>query len=72
MVERDSSSYPHYTVPAVGVAVVDSVANYPKTHLIMACSRFLQCVEAVIVADGGFIELCYLLPMWSPVQNVKR
>ena len=56
VVERDSNRQPHNTVGALRAAVVDAMANIPKTHLITACRRFRQRVEDIIVADGGFIK----------------
>lgn len=56
VVERDSNSHSHNTITALKSAIVDAMANIPKTHLITACSRFRRRVEAVIAANGGFIE----------------
>ncbi|UYV81710.1 hypothetical protein LAZ67_20002072 [Cordylochernes scorpioides] len=44
------------TMSHLTVAIVDAMANIPKTHLITACSR--QRIETVIAADGSFIECC--------------
>lgn len=56
VVERASNKHPHNTVAALRAAIVDAMTDIPKTHLITACQRFRQRVEAVIAADGGFIE----------------
>ena len=55
VVERDSNRQPHNTVAALRAAVVDAMANIPKTHHYCLQDGF-DSVEAVIAADGGFIE----------------
>lgn len=56
VVERDPNRRPHNTVEALKAAIVDSMENIPKNHLITASSHFRKRIEAVIAADGGFIE----------------
>lgn len=56
VIEKDSNRHPHNTIACLMAAFVDAMANIPKTRLITAWRRFRQRVEAVIAADGGFIE----------------
>ena len=61
LVEKDSNI--HNTAAALRAIIVDKMIKIPKTHLINACSKFQQHIEAVIAADRGFIECIFPLYM---------
>lgn len=71
VVKNDINSHPYNAVTALSAAVVYVIANVPNTYLIIACSQYLQCVETVIAAGGGFSESCHPQSMCSSVKNVK-
>jgi inhibitor of nuclear factor kappa-B kinase subunit alpha len=56
VVERDTNQHRHNTLGSLREAVVASMANINQDHLVRACQRFRSRVEAVIRADGGYIE----------------
>ena len=56
IVERDSNCHPHNTVEALVAVILDSMGKIPKTHFITPYSHFRRRIEAIIAADGEFIE----------------
>lgn len=56
VVERETNKHAHNTKDSLKAAIGDVMANINKDHLINACSRFRSRIEAVIEAEGGFIE----------------
>ena len=56
VVERETNQRPHNTNDSLKAAIVDVMANMNENHLIRASSRFQSRIEAVIEAEGGFIE----------------
>ena len=56
VVERETNKHPHNTITSLTEAITTVMTNMDKEHLIRACSRFRQRIEAVIDADGYFID----------------
>lgn len=55
-VERVSNKHSHSSLDSLRQAIAAAMENLSKDHVIAACSRFKPRIEAVIHADGGFIE----------------
>ncbi|KPU74657.1 uncharacterized protein Dana_GF26712 [Drosophila ananassae] len=56
VLERDTNKYPHNTVASLRTSIAKAMPEMNKDHLIRACKRFRSRIEAVIAANGGFIE----------------
>lgn len=56
VVERETNARPHNTIQSVKDTVYDVMTNMSRAHLVKACERFRPRIEAVIAAEGGFIE----------------
>ena len=56
VIERESNLHPHNTKDPLKAAVVEAMTNMCQAHVIQACNRFRSRVEAVLQAEGGFIE----------------
>eukprot|EP00106_Octopus_bimaculoides_P001075 XP_014768517.1 PREDICTED: uncharacterized protein LOC106867953 [Octopus bimaculoides] len=52
-VEREINCHPHNTIASLKVQVMSEMN---KDHIVSACQRFRSHIEAVIKAEGGFIE----------------
>lgn len=56
VLERESNKRSHNTVESLRAAIKEAAANIPADHVVNACRRFRPRLEAVIEADGGWIE----------------
>ena len=56
VVERETNKHPHNTLDSVRQSITDVMTNMDKVQVTKACNRFRSRIEAVIAADGGFIE----------------
>ncbi|CAB3226072.1 unnamed protein product [Arctia plantaginis] len=56
VVERDTSKHPHNTLESLKATITRVMTQMNKDHLLRACRRFRQRIEAVIAAEGDFIE----------------
>ena len=56
VVEREFNKHVHSTVASLRQAIIDSCVKTDRQHLINSCKRFSARIEAVIAADGGYIE----------------
>jgi transposase len=56
VVEREVNEHPHTTKESLKAAILRIMTNINKDHLIKACKRFRSRIEAVIAAEGDFIE----------------
>lgn len=56
VVERDTNKHPHSTIDSLKSTIKQVMVNMDKTMLTKACGRFRPRIEAVIDAEGGFIE----------------
>ena len=56
VVEKDTNKHPHSNKESLKAAIVHVMGNTQEEPLIRACSRFRSRIEAVIEAEGGFIE----------------
>ena len=56
VVERETNGRPHNTIQSVKDSVYDVMANMSRVSLVKACERFRHRIEAVVVAEDGFIE----------------
>lgn len=56
VVERETNQHPHSTIASLKAAIVKVIPEMNRDHLISACGRFRARIEAVIEANGGFIE----------------
>ena len=56
VVERDVNKHPHNTKDSLKASIVRVMQDIDEDHLKLACQRFRSRIEAVIDAEGGFIE----------------
>ena len=56
VVERDTNKCPHNTLDSLKSAIKQVMVKMDKAMLTKACARFRPRIEAVIAAEGGFIE----------------
>ena len=56
VLERESNKTHHNSVDSLKASIIEAMANMDKAHLIKACQRFCSRLEAVIEADGSWIE----------------
>jgi inhibitor of nuclear factor kappa-B kinase subunit alpha len=56
VMERMSNKASHNSTDSLKVAITQAAASMDRTDLAHACSRFRSRIEAVIEADGGWIE----------------
>ncbi len=56
VVERDANKAAHPNLDSLRAAIKHAMANLDRTHLENACLRFRSRIEAVIEAEGGWIE----------------
>lgn len=56
VLERESNKCSHNTAEALRTAISEAVTKISADHVIKACCRFRPRLEAVIKADGGWIE----------------
>ena len=56
VVERETNKHPHNTLDSLRAAIARVMTHMDKAPLIRACKRFQQRIEAVIAAEGNFIE----------------
>ena len=54
--ERTINRSPHNTVDSLKTAIVQGFEAMPRAEMTRACSRFRSRIEAVIEAEGDFIE----------------
>ena len=59
VVERDRNRHPHNTKVSLKASIVRVIDNIAEDYLIRACQRFRSQMEAVIEAEGDFVELNY-------------
>ena len=55
-VERHSNKRTHPNVESLCNAIIDACTNMDRQHVQNACNRFRSRIEAVIEAEGGYIE----------------
>ncbi len=53
---REANATPHPNITALKKKIVDVRAKYPVKGIMDACSKFRSKVEAVIKAEGSWIE----------------
>jgi len=56
LLKRETNKYPHNTLDSLRAAITRIMTHMDEDHLIRACKRFRQRIEAVIAAKGDFIE----------------
>jgi len=56
VVEREINKHPHNTLESLRAAITRVMMHMDEDHLIRACKRFRQRIEAVIAAERDFIE----------------
>ena len=56
VVEQETNKHPHNTLDSLKAAIARVMTHMDKAPLIRACKRFRQRIEAVIAAEGDFIE----------------
>ena len=56
VVERETNKHPHNTLDSLRAVIARVMTHMDKAPLIRACKRFRQRIEAVIAAEGDFIE----------------
>ena len=56
MIERETNLHAHNTTDSLKAAVIEAMSNMCPAHVIRACNRFRARIEAVLEAQGGFIE----------------
>lgn len=56
VIERQSNKRAHNSVDSLRAAIVDTCTNMSRDQLVKACNRFRARVEAVITAEGSWIE----------------
>ena len=56
VIERESNKRSHNNVDSLRAAIEEAAATIPADHVINACRRFRSRLEAVVEADGGWIE----------------
>ena len=56
VLERESNKRSHNSVDSLRAAIEEAAAAVPIDHVINACQRFRPRLQAVIEADGGWIE----------------
>lgn len=56
VLEKEVNEHYHSTIDSLKATIVRVMSSMDQQHLIKACRRFRSRVEAVIQADGGFIE----------------
>ena len=54
--ERMTNKNPHHNLDSLRTAIVEAMANIDCSHLQHACSRFRPRLDAVIDAEGDWIE----------------
>ena len=54
--ERSINRVHHNTLESLKKAIVDGFGAMKRTEMTRACSRFRSKIEAVVEAEGGFIE----------------
>ena len=55
-IERSVNRSPHNTVESLKRAIEDTFSNLPRGEMTRACCRFRSRIEAVVEAEGDFIE----------------
>ena len=56
VVERETNKHPHITPDSLRAAITRVMTHMDEDHLIRACKCFRQRIEAVIAAEGDFID----------------
>jgi hypothetical protein len=56
VLERETNKTHHNSLESLKAAIIESVANMDKAHLIKACQRFPSRLEAFIEAEGSWIK----------------
>lgn len=56
VIERQTNRHPHANRDSLKAAIVEEMSDMSTEHVIRACSRLRGRLEAVIGAEGGFIE----------------
>jgi len=56
VVERETNKHPHNTLDSLRAAITRVMTHMDEDHLIRACKRFRQRIEAVIAAERDFIS----------------
>ena len=56
VVEMETNKRPHSTKESLKATILHVMGSLQEEPLIRACSRFRNRLEAVIEAEGGFIE----------------
>ena len=54
--ERSVNRSPHNTVESLNRAIEDTFSNLQRGEMTRACCRFRHRIEAVVEAEGDFIE----------------
>ena len=55
-IERSVNRSPHNTVESLKRAIEDTFSNLPRGEMTRACCRFRSRIEAVVEAEGDFID----------------
>lgn len=56
VVEMQANKCRHPDVDHLKAAIVQEMGNLPRTQVVKACERFRPRLEAIIAANGGYIE----------------
>ncbi|QQP49409.1 Uncharacterized protein FKW44_010074 [Caligus rogercresseyi] len=57
MVENKTIKHAYNTLDSLRATIVEEFANMKKDVVAKACGRFRHCLEMVVAADGGYIEI---------------
>jgi len=56
IVERKTNKHPHKKLDSLRAAITRVMKHMDEDHLIRACKRFRQRIEAIIATKGDFIK----------------
>lgn len=56
VVERETNQRSHNTTDSLKAAITRVMSKINKDHVMRACQRFRSRIEAIIAAEGGYIE----------------
>ena len=56
-VEKVACATPHSSIPPLKASVKEAWTNMSTDLVIATCKAFCPCIEAMLVNDGGLIEL---------------
>lgn len=56
VVERETNKHPHNNLDSLRQSITDVMTNMDRNQVTKACRRFRSRIEAVVDANGGFID----------------